>query len=135
CYEQGRRELYNLRADTSESRNLAEQEPEKVRQLAGRLKAWRRAVGARMMRPNPGYVPNPQAADGTVTLPARTADVHGAQLRYEPLPHKNTLGYWTRVEDWASWEFALTRPGTFAVELQQGCGAGQGGSAVAVAVA
>jgi arylsulfatase A len=134
-YEHGRRELYNLRADLSESRNLAEEQPDTVRQLAERLDAWRRAVGAQMMRPNPDYVPNPQAADGTVTLPARTADVQGVQLRYEPLPHKNTLGFWTRAEDAASWDFQLTKPGTFAVEVVQGCGKGQGGSEVEVAVA
>src|SRR5207302_1512229 len=86
-------------------------------------------------KPNPAYVPNPQAADGIVTLPARTADIHGIQLRYEPLPHKNTLGFWTRIDDWASWEFQLSRPGSFSVELLQGCGAGQGGSEVVVAAA
>src|SRR5262249_3105524 len=75
------------------------------------------------------FVPNPEAADGKVVLPARTAEGHGLQLRYEPLPHKDTLGYWTRVEDSASWEFQLVRPGTFALEVLQGCGAGQGSSA------
>jgi hypothetical protein len=56
------------------------------------------------------------------------------QLRYEPLPHKNTLGFWTRADDWASWEFTLTAPGTFAVEVLQGCGKGQGGSEVVLSV-
>jgi hypothetical protein len=83
-----------------------------------------------MMKPNQGYVPNPQAMDGSVTLHARTATVQGLQLRYEPLPHKNTLGFWTRVEDRASWEFTLTLGGTFRVEVLQGCGKGQGGSEV-----
>jgi hypothetical protein len=83
-----------------------------------------------MMKPNPGYVPNPQSADGTVALPARTAEILGVQVRYEPAPHKNTLGYWTRVEDQVRWDFTLTRPGTFAVEALQGCGKGQGGSEV-----
>ena len=41
------------------------------------------------MKPNLDFLPNPQAADGTVMLPAKTADVHGVQLRYEPLPHKD----------------------------------------------
>jgi hypothetical protein len=88
-----------------------------------------------MMRANPGYVPNPQAADGTVTLPAKTADVHGVQLRYEAQPHKDTLGFWTRADDHASWEFTLQKPGTFRVEVLQGCGTGQGGSTVEVTVA
>jgi arylsulfatase A-like enzyme len=133
-YEDGRRELFNLREDPGETRNLIEERPEKARELAGKLDARRREVGARMPRPNPDYVPNPQAADGTVTLPARTARVHGVQLRYEAAPHKDTLGYWTRAEDWASWDFTVTKPGTFAVGLLQGCGKGQGGSEVEVAV-
>lgn len=134
-YEQGRRELFNVKDDLRESRNLAEQKPELVRELAAKLDRWRHDVGAQMMQPNPAYVPNPQAANGRITLPAKTAEVHGVQLRYEPLPHKNTLGFWTRADDWASWEFQLTKPGTFTVELLQGCGKGQGGSEVEVTVA
>jgi arylsulfatase A-like enzyme len=134
-YEQGRRELFNVREDLGEVRNLIGQEPEVARRLTARLDAWRRDVNAQAMRPNPKYVPNPQAADGTITLPARTADIHGVQLRYEALPHKNTLGFWSWVGDSAAWEFAVTKPGTFAVEVLQGCGKGQGGSEVEVAVA
>ncbi len=134
-YEDGRKELYDLGKDRSETRNLSADRPEVVQELSGRLDAWRKQVGARMMQPNPGYVPNPQAGDGSVTLPARTARVHGVQLRYEPLPHKNTLGFWTRADDWASWELTVSRPGTFTVEVLQGCGKGQGGSEVELAVA
>jgi hypothetical protein len=98
------------------------------------LEDWRKAVGAKMPTPNPNYVPNPQAKDGAIPLPARTAEVHGVMLRFEPLPHKNTLGYWVNKDDWASWEFTVATPGTFTVEVLQGCGKGQGGSEVAVAV-
>ena len=51
-------------------------------------------------------------------------------LRFEPLPHKNTLGYWVRADDWASWEFQVTKPGEFSVEPLVGCGKGYGGSLV-----
>jgi hypothetical protein len=133
-YETGRHELYDLQTDRRESRNLAAAKPDVTRRLTDKLAAWRKDVGAQMMSPNPKYVPNPQAADGTIPLPARTADVHGTQLRYEPLPHKNTLGFWTQVEDYATWEFTVTKPGTFTVEVLQGCGKGQGGSEVVVEV-
>ena len=83
-----------------------------------------------MTTPNPGYTPNPQAADGSIVLPALTADVHGVMLRFEPLPHKDTLGYWVRPDDWASWEFTVKKPGDFAVEALIGCGNGSGGSVV-----
>lgn len=134
-YETGRRELFDVRRDLGERQNLAAERPDVVKQLAAKLGAWRGAVGAQMMTPNPRYVPNPQSADGTVTLPAKTADVHGVQLRYEAQPHKDTLGFWTRTDDSASWEFQVTKPGAFRVEVLQGCGAGQGGSTVDVSVA
>lgn len=133
-YETGRLELFNLKTDPGESTNLADQFPEKTAELAARLRAWRRDAAAQNMRANPDYVPNPQGLDGSVTLPAKTADVHGIMLRFEPLPHKNTLGYWVRADDWASWEFQVTRPGKFRVEILQGCGNGSGGSEVEVAV-
>lgn len=131
-YEQGRRELYHVAKDVGESRNLAAEQPQRVEELAAKLDAWRRSVGARMPTPNPAYRPHPQAEDGTIRLPGSGADVHGVMLRYEPLPHKATLGFWVRQEDYASWEFTVDRPGEFDVELWQGCGPGSGGSEVAV---
>jgi arylsulfatase A-like enzyme len=129
-YETGRRELFNVERDPKESNNLVEQQPERVAAMAAKLAAWREAVHAQMPAPNPAYTPSPQAADGSITLPARTAEVHGVMLRYEPLPHKNTLGFWTRVDDWASWEFTVRQPGEFAVTALVGCGKGSGGSTV-----
>jgi arylsulfatase A len=133
-YEDGRRELFDLTSDMREGRNLAAQHPQVVEELAQKLDAWRKSVGAKMMAPNPNYSPNAQAANGTVTMPARWARVHGQQLRYEPMPHKNTLGFWTNVNDWASWEFDLKTPGKYDVELLVGCGNGSGGSEVVVQV-
>jgi len=133
-YENGRRELFNVKDDISESRNLAEDMPILVERLAVRLEGWREDVGALMPTPNPDYVPNPQAGDGTITLPARTAEVHGVMLRYEPLPHKDTLGYWVRAEDYATFEFTVKQPGEFEVEALQGCGTGLEGSDVEFSV-
>lgn len=133
-YEDGRRELYDLATDLREIRNVCLEHPGETEQLAQQLAAWRTAVGAQMPTPNPNYQPNPQAPNGRIELPARTANVHGVMLRYEPLPHKNTLGFWTRAEDWVHWEFEVSRPGTFRVEAQVGCGPGSGGSVVECAV-
>jgi arylsulfatase A-like enzyme len=133
-YEDGRRELFDVKKDVSESRNLIADMPDKAKELALELDVWRRDVGAKLPTPNPGYVPNPQEKDGTITIHARTAEVHGVQLRFEPLPHKNTLGFWTRKDDWASFEFTVEKPGTFAVEVLQGCGEGSGGAEVELAV-
>jgi len=45
-FEDGRLELYNLKDDIGESKDLAKQRPEKTRELHGLLKAWRKAVSA-----------------------------------------------------------------------------------------
>ena len=134
-YENGRRELFDVVHDPSESRNLSEEKPQLVERLAARLNAWRAEVDAHAPTPNPNYKPDTQAADGSVTLPAENAEVHGVMLRYEPLPHKDTLGFWVRTDDWAEWQFNVDKPGRFRVELLQGCGTGSGGSEVEVKVA
>lgn len=81
-------------------------------------------------KPGAEAKPVRQAADGSVSLHARVAAIHGTTVRYEPQPNKNTIGYWTRVEDWVSWDFELAEPGRFKVEILQGCGQGSGGSEV-----
>ena len=73
-----------------------------------------------------------QSEDGRVVLRARDATVHGVMLRYEPAKKKNCLGYWINPNDWADWQFQVDKPGTFAVEVDQGCGKGQGDSKVEV---
>ncbi len=77
---------------------------------------------------------NTQRADGTIVLLATNADVHGKTIRYEPQPHKNTIGFWTKAEDWVSWNFLVSVPGKFEVELTQACGKGSGGSEVAFSI-
>jgi arylsulfatase A len=133
-YDTGRKELFNVAADAGESRNLVQDQPKVVEELSAKLDAWRKSVNAQMMTPNPDYTPSPQGDNGVITLDASKADVHGVMLRFEPLPHKNTLGYWVRPEDWAEWDFTVTKPGTFKVEALQGCGKGSGNSEVEFAV-
>lgn len=45
-FEDGRLELYNLREDVSQGRNLATEQPEKTKELHGKLRAWRTSVDA-----------------------------------------------------------------------------------------
>lgn len=75
-----------------------------------------------------------QSADGTVLLHARDVTIHGTNVRYEPQPEKNTVGYWTRLEDWVSWDFEIKKAGKFSVEILQGCGKGSGDSEVEFSV-
>jgi hypothetical protein len=87
------------------------------------------------LRPAPEGEPAGQDAAGLIALRARDAVTHSVMMRYEPAPNKNCLGYWTNPNDWAEWEFAVTRPGLFDIEIWQGCGKGQGGSDVSVEIA
>lgn len=52
-YENGRIELYDLKQDPSERRDLASVRPEKAAELRRRLHAWREQVGARMPEGEP----------------------------------------------------------------------------------
>lgn len=51
-FEDGRLELYNLRDDIGESRNLAKERPDKTKELHDMMIAWRRTVNAPMPTPH-----------------------------------------------------------------------------------
>ncbi|MDA3923681.1 MAG: sulfatase-like hydrolase/transferase [Kiritimatiellae bacterium] len=57
-FEDGALELYNLKNDPYETKNLAAEQPEKAQHLLKELVAWRKDVGAQMMPDNPKYDPN-----------------------------------------------------------------------------
>ena len=54
-YEDGRTELYDLKRDLSERRDIAAERPEEASRLRKQLTRWRESVGAQMPRPNPDY--------------------------------------------------------------------------------
>jgi arylsulfatase A len=56
-YDDMRVELYNLKDDISEQKNLADDIPAKVADLRTKLHAWRKEVGAQMPTRNPAYDP------------------------------------------------------------------------------
>jgi arylsulfatase A-like enzyme len=74
------------------------------------------------------------ADESAIVLHGREARVHGTKLRYEPEPHKQTLGFWTQAGDAAEWTFTVARPGDYTIEVLQGCGAGQGGSTMRITI-
>lgn len=51
-FEDGRLELYNLRSDLGETKNLAAENPEKAKALHEKLIAWRKSVSAKMPTKN-----------------------------------------------------------------------------------
>ena len=84
--------------------------------------------------PMPSPASITQAEDGTILLHARDVTIHGTTVRYEPQQHKNTICFWTKSDEWVSWTFAVAKPGTFDVEILQGCGKDSGGAEVAISV-
>lgn len=70
-----------------------------------------------------------QAGDGTLTLPCSQGRVTGEKLRFEPQPHKNTIGYWAVASDTVSWPVTISKSGQFNVGLLQGAGERGGGIA------
>ncbi len=54
-YENGRLELFNLKEDLGEQRDLTQQMPGKAAELQRKLGQWRTSVKAKMPRPNPEF--------------------------------------------------------------------------------
>ncbi len=81
-----------------------------------------------------GESPSKANIEGAVVLKAKDATVLGTLLRYESAPEKNTLGFWTQDTDRAYWDFKAAEAGPHEVWVLQGCGAGEGGSVVDIAV-
>jgi len=95
--------------------------------------AWAEPAAAPAVTPPAVHVVA-QADDGTILLHGSKATIDGTMLRWEPQEKKQTLGFWTKAEDAASWIFTVRTPGTFDVEVLQGCGSGQGGSEMRVTI-
>lgn len=71
---------------------------------------------------------------GATEAPADLSSLGGPTLRYELEKNKNTLGYWSSADDWASWTVQVRQPGNFEVSMLQGCGDGSGGAEVVVQI-
>ncbi|MEZ6128190.1 MAG: sulfatase [Planctomycetaceae bacterium] len=56
-YEDGRVHLYNLRTDIGESRDLANELPDRVAEMRQRLHAWYQTVDARFLQEKDGRIP------------------------------------------------------------------------------
>ncbi len=64
-YEDMRVELFNLKDDLGEARDLAAENPTKAAELRAMFHDWRLAVDAQMPRPNPNYRPGKAKSNQT----------------------------------------------------------------------
>src|SRR5439155_350802 len=65
--------------------------------------------------PEVGLMSIIQKRDGSVSLPAREAHLHGTAFQYESAGPLDDIGYWTNPDDWADWDFKVAKPGRFEV--------------------
>jgi alpha-L-fucosidase len=65
----------------------------------------------------PPVQPVAQAADGTLTLDATEAILHGA-LKLEARHQNQNIGYWLNAADWVEWPIDIRQPGTFTVTAE-----------------
>ena len=63
-------ELYDIKTDIGEQRDLAAERPKQVEELRSRLHTWRKEVGAQMPTPNPKY--DPSKPEYTPPAPKKT---------------------------------------------------------------
>ncbi|MEN9469293.1 MAG: Arylsulfatase [Verrucomicrobiota bacterium] len=56
-FETGKKELYNLKQDIGETKDLSEEKPELVEKLSKMLEEWRTSSGSQMATLNPNYDP------------------------------------------------------------------------------
>ena len=56
-----------------------------------------------------------QKNDGSVSLLASDARLHGLSFQLEPRQPVANIGYWTSPGDWLDWEFQVQHPGKFIV--------------------
>jgi arylsulfatase A len=85
-FEDNRVELYNLREDLGETKDLAAASPEKAAGLRKKLADWRTSVGAQMPTPNPDYDPEKNKAGPAgkqKANPKKGATKAGASATYE----------------------------------------------------
>lgn len=100
----------------------------KSEETSKKLESWRAAMNA-------GVGKEAQPGIGAIYLYGREAKLHGEKLRFEPEPHKDTIGYWANMNDWAEWRVRVPKSGVFDVELLQGAGKGSGGAQVEITIA
>jgi hypothetical protein len=60
-------------------------------------------------------VPIAPARDGTITLPAADARLHGNTFKYEVGGPLDDIGFWTDPSDWADWPIRVRAPGRYTI--------------------
>ncbi|MEZ5354665.1 MAG: arylsulfatase [Bryobacteraceae bacterium] len=126
------KELYDMEADPGESKDVAAEHPEAVRELRGRYEDWfQTAIAERGFHRLPIPVGHPE--ENPVTLPATQAYFDGA-IRFNNgngFAHDWLVG-WTESSSTVHWEIDVAEAGRYGVTIQYLCPAGETGAVVGV---
>jgi alpha-L-fucosidase len=66
--------------------------------------------------------------DGSLSLKAADAAIHGGTAKYEPGKVHEDIGSWTDASDWVEWPVRVSKPGDYEVSLTYACPEDQKGS-------
>ncbi|MCA9035768.1 MAG: c-type cytochrome, partial [Planctomycetaceae bacterium] len=67
-------------------------------------------------------------ADGSITLPASAAEIHGPNLVFEQ--KYGNLGWWSSTDDYAVWTIDVPKSGQWTVEVDYACDNGTAGGVI-----
>jgi alpha-L-fucosidase len=60
-------------------------------------------------------VPIAESRDGSISLLAADARLHGGTFKYEVGGPLDDIGFWTDANDWTDWSIRVHKPGTYTV--------------------
>ena len=84
-YDEAKVELYDLASDPSEARDLAPQQPERIKRMRAALSAWRADVKAQENRPNPDFDPAKYRALYVDVDASRFDPAHASPAQWEAM--------------------------------------------------
>jgi len=74
-----------------------------------------------------------QSKDGSITLGAEIATIEGSTAQLEG-GDKQAIGFWSNPKDTVSWDFSVSKPGTYNMTLEYACEPAAAGSSFQVKV-
>jgi arylsulfatase A-like enzyme len=86
-YDEDRAELFDVKRDVAEERNVASQQPDRVKEMRAALAAWRLQTGAQENRPNPNFDPAKFRELYQDVDPSQFAPARADQVQWETMWH------------------------------------------------
>ncbi len=130
----GKPALFNLHDDPGESRNLAEQYPDTVRELRTEFLRWFEEV-TDGQHYAPVAIPVGDPREVEVEIQPSWATLEGDSIEYVFRAYDwDTIEGWRRAGESASWQLDVRRPGRYEVTVSYGCAGRQSGGVLRLTV-